>query len=68
MMLFYRKFLSDHLFTCSGIYAFVLGSLLLFLSFTKPLVIHYGHYGDRSSACTSFTEMSRAALARRDLA
>jgi hypothetical protein len=35
MMLFYRKFLSDHLFTYSGIYAIVLGSLLLFLGLTK---------------------------------
>jgi hypothetical protein len=35
MMLFYRKFLSDHLLTYSGIYAVVLGGLLLFLGLVK---------------------------------
>ena len=35
MMLFYRRFLSNHLLTYSGIYALVLGGLLLFLGLTK---------------------------------
>jgi hypothetical protein len=35
MMLFYRRFLSDHLLTYSGIYALVLGGFLLFLGVTK---------------------------------
>ena len=35
MTLFYRRFLSDHLLTYSGIYALMLGGLLLFLGLTK---------------------------------
>jgi hypothetical protein len=35
MMLFYRRFFSDHLLTYSGIYAVVLGGLLLFLGVVK---------------------------------
>ena len=35
MLLLYRRFLSNHLLTYSGIYALVLGGLLLFLGFTK---------------------------------
>jgi hypothetical protein len=35
MMLFYRRFLSNHLMTYSGVYALVLGGLLLFLGLTK---------------------------------
>ena len=35
MMLFYRRFLSNHLLTYSGIYALILGGLLLFLGLTK---------------------------------
>jgi hypothetical protein len=35
MMLFYRRFLSNHLLTYSGIYALVLGGLLLFLGLTR---------------------------------
>ena len=35
MMMFYRRFLSDHLLTYSGIYALVLGSFLLFLGLTR---------------------------------
>jgi hypothetical protein len=35
MMLLYRKYLSNHLLTYSGIYALVLGGLLLFLGLAK---------------------------------
>ena len=35
MMLFYRRFLSNHLLTYSGIYALILRGLLLFLGLTK---------------------------------
>jgi hypothetical protein len=35
MTLFYRRFLSDRLLTYSGIYALMLGGLLLFLGLTK---------------------------------
>jgi hypothetical protein len=35
MMLLYRRFLSSHLLTYSGIYALVLGGLLLFLGLAK---------------------------------
>jgi hypothetical protein len=35
MMLLYRRFLSNHLLTYSGIYALVLGGLLLFLGLAK---------------------------------
>jgi hypothetical protein len=35
MMLLYRRFLSNHLLTYSGVYALVLGGLLLFLGLTK---------------------------------
>jgi hypothetical protein len=35
MILFYRRVLSNHLLTYSGIYALVLGGLLLFLGLTK---------------------------------
>ncbi len=35
MLLFYSRFLSDHLLTYSGIYAVVLGGVLLFLGLTK---------------------------------
>ncbi len=35
MVLFHRRFLSNHLLTYSGIYALVLGGPLLFLGFTK---------------------------------
>ena len=35
MLLFYRRFLSDHLLTYSGIYAVVLGGGLLFLGLTR---------------------------------
>jgi hypothetical protein len=35
MVLFYRRFLSNNLLTFSGIYAVVLGGLLLFLGLTK---------------------------------
>ena len=35
MTLFYRRFLSNHLLTYSGIYALLLGGLLLFLGLTK---------------------------------
>ena len=35
MMLFYRRFLSNHLLTFSGIYAVILGALLLFLGLAK---------------------------------
>jgi hypothetical protein len=35
MTVFYRRFLSDHLLTYSGIYALMLGGLLLFLGLTK---------------------------------
>jgi hypothetical protein len=35
MLLLYRRFLSNHLLTYSGIYAVVLGGLLVFLGLTK---------------------------------
>ena len=35
MTLFYRRFLSNHLLTYSGIYALILRGLLLFLGLTK---------------------------------
>jgi len=35
MILFYRRFLSNHLLSYSGIYALVLGGLLLFLGLTE---------------------------------
>ena len=35
MTLLYRRFLSNHLLTYSGIYALLLGGLLLFLGLTK---------------------------------
>ena len=35
MTLFYRRFLSNHLLIYSGVYALVLGGLLLFLGLTK---------------------------------
>jgi hypothetical protein len=35
MMLLYRRFLSNHLLTYSGVYALVLGGLLLFLGLAK---------------------------------
>jgi hypothetical protein len=35
MLLLYRRFLSNHLLTYSGIYALVLGGLLVFLGLTK---------------------------------
>jgi hypothetical protein len=35
MMPFYRRFLSNHLLIYSGVYALVLGGLLLFLGLTK---------------------------------
>jgi hypothetical protein len=35
MMLVYRRFLSNHLLTYSGVYALVLGGLLLFLGLAK---------------------------------
>jgi hypothetical protein len=35
MILLHRRFLSNHLLTYSGIYALVLGGLLLFLGLTK---------------------------------
>jgi hypothetical protein len=35
MLLVYRRFLSNHLLSYSGVYAVVLGGLLVFLGFTK---------------------------------
>jgi hypothetical protein len=35
MLLLYRRFLSNHLLTYSGIYAVALGGLLLFLGLTR---------------------------------
>jgi hypothetical protein len=35
MMLLYRRFLSNHLLTYSGVYALILGGLLLFLGLAK---------------------------------